>query len=132
MSAARGAENGCGSTQRGLRVGSYITFISPIPATPSTIAVMHARDDRGPAAFETIDNGQVPQRAIAIHQWREDLARQVRQLLLRAGRIDPNPADMIAEIEIGIVLPSRDARSAAAGTSPAAGSAGISGRRASS
>ena len=68
-------------------------------------AVVHAQDQRGPAALQSVHHRHVPERFAPVHECCEQGAGELRELLIRTGRFQANPPDVVANVEVGIVLP---------------------------
>src|SRR5690242_13964887 len=69
--------------------------------------MMNAGDHRHPFAFQPVDQIDVPERLVAIHQRREEATRQLNQLRLRAGRVELYAKDVMLDVEVRIKLPRR-------------------------
>ena len=68
---------------------------------------MHLGDHRPPAILQALDHPQLPEWLAAIQGLREDPAGQVAQLVLAARRWNGGVADVIEDLEVGIVDPHR-------------------------
>ena len=60
-----------------------------------------------PAAGETLDHRQLPQRPGPVEGHGRQLGRQVEQLALLAGRGDRQAPEVVPEVEVGVVGPLR-------------------------
>jgi hypothetical protein len=66
-----------------------------------------AVDDHDLATAQALDDGYLPERPAMIERAREDPHHLGAQLGRIAGRFQENPADVLAEIEVGVVDPDR-------------------------
>ena len=66
-------------------------------------------DDREAIALDAVDEPHLPDRLRAVEPLREDPRREVPELLLRARRRQGGVADVVVEVELGVVDPYRPA-----------------------
>ena len=64
-------------------------------------------DDREAVALEALDQPQLPERLRAVELLGEDPRGEVAQLLLGAGRGQGGLADVVVEVQVGVVDPDR-------------------------
>ena len=79
---------------------------------PVDHAVVNLGDERPPLPRQTLDHPQLPERLAPIENLREDPPGEVAKLVASAGRRDRGVADVVQDLEVGIVDPdgSSDAR----------------------
>jgi hypothetical protein len=69
--------------------------------------VVGLADDREPLSLESLDQPQLPERLRAIELLGEDPRREVPQLLLASGRGEGGVADVVTQVQVGVVDPDR-------------------------
>ena len=69
--------------------------------------VVALADDREAVAGQALDQPQLPERLRAVELLGEDPRRQVAQLLVGTGRRQRGLADVVVEVEVGVVDPDR-------------------------
>ena len=62
-------------------------------------------DQREAVLLEALDQPELPERLRAVERLREEASRDVAQLLLRARRRQRRVADVVGEVEVGVVDP---------------------------
>ena len=70
-------------------------------------AVVHLRDDADVAVGQALDDVELPQRAAAVERRAGDLRGHLGQLLVPAGGRRPDAADVVVEVEVGVLHPDR-------------------------
>ena len=70
---------------------------------------MRLGEHREAAALEAVDEPQLPERLVAVERLSEDAAGELAQLLLAARGRQAGVAQVVAQVEVGIVDPARAA-----------------------
>ena len=69
--------------------------------------VVHLRDRRDVAVLQALDDVHLPQRTGPVERTARDVADELRELLLAAGSGTTDPADVVVEVELGVLDPHR-------------------------
>src|SRR3970282_2968037 len=70
-------------------------------------AVVDLEDERAAAAFDAVDEVELPQRLVAAEPALEEARGERAELVQVAGRVQAHGHDVPADIEVGIPLPGR-------------------------
>ena len=89
----------------GLEVEEDGGYVNPGDAVDERVVAL--ADDREAVALEALDEPQLPERLRAVELLGEDPRGEVAQLLLGAGRRQGGLADVVIEVQVGVVDPDR-------------------------
>ena len=93
---------------------------SRMPPSPSVMVWCIFWNIAARPPYEALDDDELPQRPGALERVEQQLGGQVVQHLVVAGRRHRHPADVVVEVELGIVGPRRRREAAHAGHHPLA------------